>query len=788
MLSAAAESSANLLDAAVVRMRPAKTVANGFVDQEPIDVSVQPMVGPYKLLERIGEGGMGTVFMAQQTSPIKRRVAVKVIKPGMDSKQVIARFEAERQTLALMDHPNIARVLDAGMTDQGRPYFVMELVDGCPITQYCASEMPSIEDRLRLMVDACRGIQHAHQKGVIHRDLKPGNLLVSIHDGRPVVKIIDFGIAKATSQDLTERTLFTHVSQMVGTPMYMSPEQAQLGGRDIDTRSDVYSIGVLLYELLTGTPPFDHDTLHSSDIDEIRRMILETDPPRPSQRASTLHAERALTPRTDSRRLKSILRGDLDWIVMKALEKDRNRRYESASALAADIERYLHNRPVEASPPSATYRLRKFARRNRIALTTTALVVASLLVGTGVSIWQAVAANDARELADQRFLVARREQSRASAQRRIAESLRQRSRRLLYVSDMKLASDAYRAGDVPRLQALLDRHQPQTGEEDLRDFAWHFLNQSVNVKQNWMVDVGSRVWGVAGAPDGKHVAVASSHGQVRVYRSATGELLQTYFAVCEFWDVAWAPDGKRIAAACSDGCIRVWDFQPETNERPGLLASTLSSLTKLQPALSFFAHTGGVMDVCFSPDGNAIVSGGYDRKIAVWDANTGNRQAIMEGHEREIEMVAVSPDGTLIASASADDRLSIWDSKTGNRKRTWRSPTHSNMLCVDFSPDGTCIVAGDTYGNIVLADVRDGSMLTSRQLDTIYDIAFIEDSHRFATSDRSGAIRVWDWGRDDSNQLRLPRSRCLVGKRTMTGPAHWPRSATVSFHQVATVR
>jgi serine/threonine protein kinase/tetratricopeptide (TPR) repeat protein len=357
------------------------------------------VIGPYKLLEQIGEGGMGVVYTAEQAQPVRRKVALKIIKPGMDTKQVIARFEAERQALALMDHPNIAKVLDAGTTPSGRPYFVMELVRGLPITDYCDREQLSIPERLELFVLVCRAVQHAHQKGVIHRDLKPSNLLVTVIDGVAVPKVIDFGIAKATGQALTDKTLVTGFYQFVGTPMYMSPEQADLSGMDVDTRSDIYSLGVLLYELLTGTTPFDEATLRTAAFDELRRIIREHEPPKPSTRLSALGATQTTVSanrRADFRQLDRAVRGELDWIVMKALEKDRCRRYETASDFASDVMRYLTDEPVAACPPSAWYRFVKFARRNRSALAATLLVLVSLLVGTVVSAWQGAEARKAR--------------------------------------------------------------------------------------------------------------------------------------------------------------------------------------------------------------------------------------------------------------------------------------------------------------------------------------------------------------------------------------------------------
>ena len=396
-------------------------------------------IGPYKLLQQIGEGGFGVVFMAEQIEPVSRKVALKVIKPGMDTKEVIARFEAERQALALMEHPNIAKVLDGGMTESGRPYFVMELVKGVPITKFCDDNKLDTTNRLHLFVAVCRAIQHAHQKGVIHRDIKPSNVLVTLHDGEPVPRVIDFGVAKAISQQLTEKTMFTAFGQMIGTPQYMSPEQAEMSGLDVDTRSDVYSLGVLLYELLTGSTPLDPRRLRETAFDELQRMIREDEPPKPSSRISTLGeqtAQIASHRSTSPDKLGSTVRGDLDWIVMRSLEKNRERRYESPNAFADDVGRYLDDEAVSACPPSLAYRFRKLAQRNKVAIATSASIVAALVIGLSIAVWQAVRATNALEDA-----IAARKSANTAMLNAEAEAKRASEAELLAIAKSALAAE-----------------------------------------------------------------------------------------------------------------------------------------------------------------------------------------------------------------------------------------------------------------------------------------------------------------------------------------------------------
>jgi serine/threonine protein kinase len=392
-------------------------------EDEPARERPSVVIGPYKLLEQIGEGGFGIVFLADQQGAIRREVALKLLKPGMDTRQVLARFESERQALALMNHPNIARVLDAGATDSGLPYFVMELVRGASITEFCDNNRLATEARLKLFIDVCHAIQHAHQKGIIHRDIKPSNVLVALQDGVPMVKVIDFGVAKALIQKLTERTMFTATGQMIGTPAYMSPEQAESSGLDIDTSSDVYALGVLLYELLTGTTPLETKRLSQLGQAEIQRLIREEEAPRPSSRLSSLGGSATVVAdnrRLEVKRLAKLLSADLDWIVMKALEKDRNRRYTTPGHFAEDIERYLRREAIHARPPALAYKVKKFTQRHRAAVWAGAAILGALLVGVGVATWQAVVATLAQQSA--LAAAASERQAKELAQARAAET------------------------------------------------------------------------------------------------------------------------------------------------------------------------------------------------------------------------------------------------------------------------------------------------------------------------------------------------------------------------------
>jgi serine/threonine protein kinase len=553
-------------------------------------------IGPYRLLERIGEGGMGEVWMAEQREPIQRKVALKIIKAGMDTRQVVARFEAERQALALMDHPNIAKVLDAGATSPpceggvggggqreggawggGRPYFVMELVKGTPITRHCDQHRLSVRERLELFVPVCQAIQHAHQKGIIHRDIKPSNVLIAPYDGRPVPKIIDFGVAKAMGQRLTERTLYTGFGSVVGTLEYMSPEQAELNNQDIDTRSDIYALGVLLYELLTGTTPLSHERVTHAAFVEMLRAIREEDPPRPSARISTVSEEVttiSAARHTDPAKLRRTLRRDLDWIVMKALAKDRTRRYQTTGDFVCDIEHFLHHEPVEARPPSLLDRLAKWSRRHRQAVWASVAVLGAVLVASVVSALliadaykqektQRIAAQESETRALNGEALAKQQESRAKQQENIAnqqkaEAERQRdaAERSLYAANMQVASRNWALGQFNTLQPDLEAQLPKPGRPDFRGWEWYYLFSQCNGERLVLPWQHFFCW----SPDGKCLATADRMEPVNIWDVTTGER-KASLQGCPvgIWCLAWSPDTKHLAAGTDRGTVAIWE-------------------------------------------------------------------------------------------------------------------------------------------------------------------------------------------------------------------------------------
>jgi len=655
-------------------------------------------IGPYKLLQEIGEGGFGVVYMAEQEQPVRRRVALKIIKLGMDTKQVIARFEAERQALAMMEHPNIARVLDAGATENGRPYFVMELIRGIPIVEYCDANSLTTRERLDLFIGVCSALQHAHQKGVVHRDIKPSNVMVTLHDGEPVPKVIDFGIAKAMQQRLTEKTLFTEYGQFIGTPAYMSPEQAGMSGLDVDTRSDIYSLGVLLYELLTGTTPFEAESLRSAAYGEIQRIIREDEPPRPSTRLSTLGG--ALTDiakhrNTDPGALARLIRGDLDWITMKALEKNRSRRYGSASELAADIGRHLTNEAVLARPPSTGYRARKFVRRHRVGVGVAGLLVGVLVAGIAVS-----------------TLVGLRE-----------ATLRREATWRSYVANIVAAESSLRLRDSAGAKRRLSLCPPE-----LRGWEWFYFQDIADQSEATLAGHEGAVVSLALSPDGTRIASGSAGNTVRLWDAASGELLTTLTGH-ENWvlSVAFSPDGKRIASGSVDNTVRLWDAASG------------------EPLVTLEGHEDAVWTVAFSADGSRIASGSVGGIVRVWDAAAGELLATLAEHEYAVSSVAFSPDGSRIASGSEDNDVRVWDAVSSELLATLEG--HASWVSsVAFSPDGRRIASGSADEKVLLWDATSGELLATLagHEKAVRSVAFSPDGTRIASASEDRTVRLWD--------------------------------------------
>jgi eukaryotic-like serine/threonine-protein kinase len=674
----------------------------GATIDEPSAERAGTVIGPYKLLEPIGEGGMGTVWMAQQTEPVKRLVAVKLIKPGMDSRQVLARFEAERQALALMDHPNIARVLDAGTTDAGRPYFVMDLVRGVPITTYCDEHHLTPRQRLELFVPVCQAVQHAHQKGIIHRDLKPSNVLVAPYDGRPVPKVIDFGIAKAAGQPLTDKTLVTGFGAIVGTLEYMSPEQAEINQLDIDTRSDIYSLGVLLYELLAGSPPFTRKESEKGGVLEMLRVIREQEPTKPSAKLSTAEGLPTLAANrgTEPAKLTRLVRGELDWIVMKTLEKDRNRRYETANGFAMDVQRYLADEAVQACPPSAGYRFRKFARRHKRGLIMAGLVAATLFVALATLAVSHLKVNDAlakqtealteKTQALEALDTAKRETEAVNAT--LTETL-EREQQTAYRHRIALAHREWLANNPDRALELLNECP-----EKYRHWEWHFLYRL-------------------------------HHTDLLTLRNQHGGFAE---------DVAYSPDGRLLASVGGNDLVaRVWEV------RTGRLVRTLQG------------HKRQIHRVVFSPDGSRLATAGFDDSLRVWDAATGQQLvSIARPMDWPPIGLAFSPDGSRIACTEGGrdgTAAKIWDATTGQELFSWTEPDPPNgrppssLVGVALSPDGKYLVPFSFVSLwLVELETKKTVKLNNPAIPFITRVVFSRDGRRLAAAGPQGRVTIWE--------------------------------------------
>jgi eukaryotic-like serine/threonine-protein kinase len=759
---------------------PPKTLKVGLADIP--DETIGQTIGRYKILEKVGEGGCGVVYVAEQTQPVRRRVALKVIKWGMDTKQVVARFEAERQALAMMDHPNIAKVLDAGSTETGRPYFVMELVRGIRVTDYCDQHNLPTEDRLDLVINICQAIQHAHQKGIIHRDIKPSNILVTLHDGVPVPKVIDFGIAKATEGRLTDATVYTQLNQFIGTPAYMSPEQAEMSGLDIDTRSDIYSLGVLLYELLTDHTPFNAQELAASGIDEMRKTIREKEPIRPSTRLAALAAKELTTAAkrrsTEPPKLIRLLKGDLDWIVMKCLEKDRSRRYETASGLAADLKRHLNNQPVTAGPPSAIYVLGKFASRNRwpvILSATAAVLTFAGLIGTSLGLKRTTAA---RMQADLNAARATKLAEKASKAQAAALQEKAIALRLAYSASMLAACDALENGKID-----MARHYLDIAPADSRGWEWRLLSNRLDLSvriQNRPRPAGSHIHVL---PDGRSYYDAGPTNLQR-WDVDTGRLLATMPTHNRSWRSWLAGGGDQMLLEAgpedSEGAknMDIWDlkhgtlrstwpvpnyFWPSADGSRAAYAQgpeigimdTGTGLTRLfrtnlTQALGANMNSGMM---CFQPDGRRLAVSTVRGDVALLDPDSLETLSRFSAHDNAVTSMAFSADSRWLATGSLDNTIRITDVSANPPAAMATLRGHSDWVDgLNFSPDGSLLASSGQDQTSRVWDTRTGLCRSVFKSDGDCP-CFLPDGRTLVNGESDG-VRFWDVQSLDAWTLR----------------------------------